>query len=92
MVFMLIGNFFMAWVLAHNIAGWDPHSWGQESSFMSPGGAAASAAIFTWLGFFFPVDLGAVVWEKKSWTLFFINTGYHLVSLLLVAFILVYVK
>src|SRR5687768_4871472 len=72
MVFMLIGNFLMAWVLAHNIAAWDPRTWGQETTMMSPAGAAASAAIFTWLGFFFPVDLGAVAWEKKSWKLFFI--------------------
>jgi hypothetical protein len=90
MVFMVIGNFFMAYVFAHNILAWDPRSWGQEASLESPVMRAMMAAIFTWLGFFFPVDLGRVAWERKSWTLFFIDTGYHLLSLILVALILVY--
>ena len=87
MVFMLIGNFLFAWVLAHNMAAW---------SFVPGAGSipafsnAMMAAVFTWLGFYFPVDLGSTAWESKSWTLFFINTGYHLVSLVLVATILVY--
>jgi hypothetical protein len=38
---------------------------------------AVVAAFFTWLGFFFPVDLGSVAWERKSWKLLFINTRYH---------------
>lgn len=87
---MVIGNFFMAFVFAHNIAVWDPRTWGQEPM---PGtntvGTAMAAAIFTWLGFYFPGDLGSVAWEMRSWKLFFINTGYHLVSLILVAFILI---
>ena len=87
MIFMVIGNFLFAWVFAHNIAAW---SFVPGSQSMSPAGNAMSAAIFTWLGFYFPVDLGSVAWERKSWTLFFINTGYHLASLVLVAFILVY--
>ena len=40
--------------------------------------------------FYFPGDLGATVWEKKSWKLFAIDTGYHLVSLIVVAFIITY--
>jgi hypothetical protein len=51
---------------------------------------AMMAAVFTWLGFFIPVDLSAVAWERKSWTLFFINTGYHLLSLVIMAVILTY--
>jgi hypothetical protein len=50
---------------------------------------AGSAAFFTWLGFYLPVDLNRVAWEMKSWKLFFINTGYHLVALVVAAFILV---
>lgn len=38
-------------------------------------------AFFTWLGFFVPVQLGRVAWEKASWTLFGINAGGHLVAL-----------
>jgi hypothetical protein len=88
MVFMLIGNFLMAFVFAHNIAVWNPVTWGLPHSDMSVGAVAFSAAFFTWLGFFVPTDLGAVAWENKSWKLFFINTGYHFLSLLLVAIIL----
>ncbi|MES2780050.1 MAG: DUF1761 domain-containing protein [Bacteroidota bacterium] len=92
MIFMIIGNFFMAWVFGHNIAVWDPQTWGQPASPMSPAGNALAAAIFTWLGFYFPGDLGSTVWERKSWKLFFINTGYHFVSLLLVAIIFTHMK
>jgi hypothetical protein len=90
MVFMVIGNFLMAWVFAHNIAVWNPVTWGQAPSEMSPVASALSASIFTWLGFYFPVDLGSVAWENKSWKLFFINTGYHLVSLLVAAFVIMF--
>lgn len=90
MIFMVIGNFLMAWVFAHNMAAWSPVSWGLPPSGMSPFSNAMMAAVFTWLGFFFPTDLGTVAWENKSWKLFFINTGYHLASLFVVAMILAY--
>jgi hypothetical protein len=88
MIFMIIGNFLMAWVFAHNIAAWDPQTWGQGPSPMSPAASAFAASIFTWLGFFVPVDLNTVAWESRSWKLFFINTSYHFLSLLVVAMIL----
>jgi hypothetical protein len=87
MIFMLIGNFLMAWVFAHNMAAW---SFVPGAKDMSPAGSILSASIFTWLGFFLPVDLGAVAWERKSWKLFAINTGYHLLSLVIAATILTY--
>ena len=43
-------------------------------------------------GFFLPGELGATQWEKKSWKLFAINTGYHLASLMVVASILTFWK
>lgn len=92
MIFMVIGNFFMAYVFAHNITVWDPQTWGQPASGMSPATNAMTAAFFTWLGFYFPGDLGSTAWERKSWKLFFINTGYHFVSLLVVAIILTHMK
>jgi Protein of unknown function (DUF1761) len=85
MVFMIIGNFLFAWVLAHNIAAWMFVPGIKE---MSPLANGLMSAVFTWLGFYFPGHLGSTVWEKKSWKLFFINTGYSLVSLLVVALIL----
>ena len=85
---MIIGSFLMAFVFAHNIAAWNPITWGQPASTMSVGQNATMAAIFTWLGFYMPGELGRVAWENKSWKLFFINSGHHFLSLLIVAFIL----
>ena len=85
MSFMLIGNLLFAWVLAHNIAAWQFVSGIKEMGLLSN---VLMTAVFTWLGFYVPGELGATVWEKHSWKLFGINTGYHLVSLLVVAFIL----
>jgi hypothetical protein len=85
MSFMLIGNLLFAWVLSHNIAAWQFVSGIKEMGLLSN---VLMTAVFTWLGFYLPGELGATVWEKHSWKLFGINTGYHLVSLLVVAFIL----
>ncbi len=89
MLFMIIGNFLMAYVFAHNIAVWNPVTWGQAASSMSAGQTAGMTAFFTWLGFFMPSDLSGVAWEGKSWKLFFINTAYHFLSLFVAALILV---
>ena len=90
MIFTIVGSFFMAYVFSHNIAVWNPVTWGLAPNGMDKTTSALMAAIFTWLGFYFPVDLGVVAWEQKSWKLFFINTGYHFVSLLVMAFILIF--
>lgn len=89
LIFMVIGNFLFAWVFSHNIAAWD---FVPGISEMSKAQNALMAAVFTWIGFYVPGSLGATVWEKHSWKLFFINTGYNLASLLVVAFILTYWK
>jgi hypothetical protein len=89
MAFMVIGNFFLAWVLAHNIAAWQ---YVPEMTQMGKVSNILSTAFFTWLGFYVPYHLGAIVWENRSWKLFFINVGYALVSLLLVSAILIYMN
>ena len=85
MIFMVIGNFLMAYVFAHSIMAW---SYVPGAGEMSVTSNVLSSAIFTWLGFYVPVDLGAVAWERKSWKLFAINTGYHLTMLVVAAVIL----
>ncbi len=50
-------------------------------------GYALMGAFFTWLGFFVPVQLGRVAWEKATWTLFGINAGGQLVGLAVMALI-----
>lgn len=88
MITMVIGNFFMAYVFASNMAAW---SFVPGVPGLGPAMNIANATIFTWLGFYLPVDIGAVTWEKKSWKLFGINTGYHFVTLLVAAVALTYV-
>ncbi len=88
MSIMVIGNFLMAYVFAHNIAVWNPVTWGQAPYASSAGAMASMAAFFTWLGFYLPQDLGRIAWENASWKLFFINTVYHFLSLLIAAMII----
>ena len=85
MIMNVIGNFLLAYVFAHNIAAW---SFVPDMENTSAASTIVSSAIFTWLGFFVPVDLNAVAWERKSWKLFSINAGYHLASLFVAATIL----
>ena len=85
MAFTVIGNFLFTWVLAWTLAGWQFIPGARE---ISPLTNALNSAFFLWLGFYVPVHLSAIVWEKKSWKLFAINGGYHFVSLLVSALIL----
>jgi hypothetical protein len=85
MIIMIIGNFFMAYVFAHNIGAWGFVPGMKE---MSAGAQIMNAVFFTWLGFYLPVDLNRVAWESKSWKLFAINTSYHFVMLLVAASII----
>jgi len=45
-------------------------------------------ALMLWLGFMVFSAMGPVLWEKKSWGLFFLNSLYRLGSLLVGGFIL----
>jgi hypothetical protein len=81
----VIGSFLLAYVFAHNNAAW---SFVPGMDQMPAVGTILNSAIFTWLGFYVPVDLNSVAWEGKSWKLFFINTGYHLTILLAAATVL----
>lgn len=88
MLMNVIGNFLMAWVFAHNIAVWNPATWGLEQGDMTPSNMAWAAAFFTYLGFYLPGDLSRLAWENNSLKLFGINTVYHFLNVLLVALIL----
>ena len=87
MLLTVIGNFLFAWVLAFYLAGWQYIPGVKE---MSPLVSGINSAISVCMGFFIPVQLSRVVWEKHSWKLFFINSGYHLVATTVVAVILSY--
>jgi uncharacterized protein YacL len=49
---------------------------------------ALQDAFLVWLGFVAPVTLGVVIWEGKPWKLWFLNAGYYLVSLSIMAAII----
>ena len=87
MALMVVGNFLFAWVLAFYLAGW---KFIPGSAQMGTLSFAINSALSVWIGFFVPVHLSRVAWEKHSWRLFFINSGYHLVATVVVALILAY--
>jgi len=87
MALTAVGNFLFAWVLAFYLAGWKFIPGTSELGTLS---FAVNSALSVWIGFFLPVHLSRVVWEKHSWKLFFINSGYHLVATGVVALILAY--
>ena len=87
MALTFVGSFLFVWVLAFYLAGWKFIPGANE---MSPIMTGLNSAISVWMGFFVPVQLSRVVWEKHSWKLFFINSSYHLVATIAVATILVY--
>lgn len=49
---------------------------------------ALSSAFWMWLGFVMPVQMTSEIFGAKNWKLFGINTGYQLVSLLVMAVVL----
>lgn len=88
---MFVSVTLMAWVLAHNMAVWNPATWGRE-----PGDQdlllAVSAGFFTWLGFVAPVLLAAVAWGRKSWAYFALNGAYYLLGLIIMAITIMFFK
>lgn len=76
----------MANVLAH-----ERFVWGNFfGSSMSMPAFVFQLAFWLWLGFVATTQIGAAIWENKSWKLFFLNTGYSLVSLVAMALVLTY--
>ena len=76
MVGGVITAFLMSFVLTHDLV--------FASAYYGMGGVRAGMAggFWNWLGFIVPVCAGAVLWEGKTWKLFFLNIGYWLVALM----------
>lgn len=77
-----VGSLVMAYVLSHSLI--------FASSFLGVSGISAGlmSGFWSWLGFVAPVTLGTVLWEGKSWKLWFLNNGYNFVQLLLMGVVL----
>ena len=78
MAIEFVATLLMAWVLAHAIR----YSAAQGIEM------GLCVAFFNWLGFVAAVQIHSVIFEMKSWKLFFINAGFQLVGLLLMGGIL----
>ena len=79
---MTLGSLVMSYVLAHALV--------FASAYLAVTGVMAGlqAGFWNWLGFIAPVTLGSVLWDGKSWKLWFINAGYYLVALVLMGVVL----
>jgi hypothetical protein len=71
----LVGSLFMAFVLSHALI--------FASTYLGESGISAGlqTGFWNWLGFVAPVTVGSVLWEGKSWKLWFFNNSYYLVTL-----------
>src|SRR5262249_12126554 len=79
---MAVGSLVMAFVLAHSIV------FGASYLQISGLNAGLQGAFWSWLGFIAPITLGSVLWEGRSWKLWFVNNGYYLLTLLVMGAIL----
>ncbi|MBI2022290.1 DUF1761 domain-containing protein [Candidatus Daviesbacteria bacterium] len=71
-VLMMVGSLIMAYVLASFI----------ELTGMVGAVGGATTGFWAWLGFAATVQSSKVLWGSDSWNLYFLETGYYLVSLL----------
>lgn len=93
MTLMVIGSFLMMFVFAHtNMVYEDAFrntDTGGEEGYDLKIMDGVMGAVFTWLGFIVPLNLNAVAFDGKPWSLFFVNAGYYLVGLLVAGILLV---
>ncbi len=92
LVLTVLSVFLIAFVQSSSIAVWTPSTWGIKDANIPKYAQALQAGFFTWMGFFLPTLIHGVAWEKRSFKLFSINAGYYLVLLMLISFILVYLR
>ncbi len=87
MLLQILGLVLMVYVFTHSLLVWIPSSWGGADA----GGPAygVMGAFFTWIGFYVPLQLNKVGWERRPWKLFAINAGHDFVQLMILAQILV---
>lgn len=77
-----VGALVMAYVLAHVVAQ------GQAFYQTEPLMTGLMAGFWSWLGFIAPVQMTEVLFSGKKWKLFALNTGYQLVSVLVMGVII----
>jgi hypothetical protein len=86
----IIGTFLMIYVLAHSVQVWRPSVWNAGQDTAPDYMFGLMCAFFTWIGFFVPMQFSKLSWEMKPWKLFFLNTSYDFLNLLIISEILAY--
>lgn len=79
---LALATFVMSFVLAHALL------FASELTEAEGVLAAATTAIWIWLGFVVPVTLGPVLWENRPWKYWFITAGYYFAALILMAVVI----
>ncbi|MBM3204982.1 DUF1761 domain-containing protein [Candidatus Uhrbacteria bacterium] len=81
-ILSFVGALVMAYVPSHSLV--------FASSYTKVMGVSAGimAGFWSWLGFVAPVTLSSILWDGKSWNLWILNNGYHLLQLLIMGTIL----
>jgi hypothetical protein len=89
---MVLGSFLMMFVFAHTNMVYEDafrnEATGGQAGFDLRMMDTLTGAVFTWLGFIVPLNLNAVAFENKRWSMFFVNAGYYLVALLIAGVLL----
>ena len=80
-ILVFIGALLMSFVLYHEIVFGDAYT---NITGISGG---LMAGFFTWIGFIVPLTLTGVVYEKRSWRLWFLDIMFWFVSLLIMGMI-----
>ncbi len=77
-----VSQLVMSFVAAVLVAELAVQGWSEVPSFV----------FWLWLGFIATVMLGTVLWEGRSWKLYFFNAAYQLVSLFAMTSVIVLMK
>ena len=84
----ILGTAMTAVLLAHEVAVWRPSTWNAPGADAMPLVHGFSAGLMTWMGYFVPVLLNSVAFERRSWKVFGLSAGYYFFSLQAIGLIL----
>jgi len=90
---MLVGVALLMFVFAHNVMVYQD-AYRNVATFGKAGYHltvmdGVMGGLFVWLGFFLPLNLGAVAWDRKPWSFALVTTAYYLVTLVVGGILLV---
>jgi|GEM_PF-125742 len=86
MILMIIGALLLMFVYAHDMMvyqdAFQNTATGGKAGYKLTAMDGLTGGFFTWLGFVVPLNLNSVAFDRKPWSLFWVNAGYYLVALL----------